>query len=173
MAREKETAKTRTGVTEYLTPSDTEYVMRRVVDAPRSVVFDVWTNPVHVPNWLLGPEGWTMPVCEIDLRPGGKWRYVWRKADGSEIELSGVYREVSPPARLVMTESWGDDWPATLNTLVLTEAAGQTTITLTVKYPSKDAREAAVKTGAKDALDQGFARLDRLLETLAAARPAR
>jgi uncharacterized protein YndB with AHSA1/START domain len=51
--------------------------MTRVFDAPRKLVFEAWTNAKHVPRWMLGPEGWTMPVCEIDLRPGGAWRFVW------------------------------------------------------------------------------------------------
>jgi len=161
------TSAAKTGVTTYATPTDREVVVTRVVDAPRRVVFDAWTNPRHVPQWLLGPEGWTMPVCEIDLRPGGSWRYVWRKADGTEMVMGGSYREVVPPERLVSTESWGPEWPETVNTMVLTESGGQTTITLTVRYPSKEARDAALKTGMKEGMDQGFARLDTLLETLA------
>ncbi len=156
----------KTGVTTYATPTDTEIVITRVVDAPRRIVFDAWTNPKHVPQWLLGPEGWTMPVCEIDLRVGGSWHYVWRKAGGHEMAMGGIYKEVSPPERLVSTERWGPEWPETINVLVLTEQAGQTTITLTVKYPNKDARDAALKTGMKDGMDQGFARLDRVLKTL-------
>ncbi|MGH7568333.1 MAG: SRPBCC family protein [Gemmatimonadales bacterium] len=154
------------GVTTYATPTDREVVITRVVDAPRRVVFDAWTNRTHVPQWLLGPEGWTMPVCEIDLRPGGKWRYVWRKSDGREMTLHGSYREVVPPERLVWTESWGPEWPETVNTMVLTEVGGQTTITLTVRYPTKEARDAALKTGMKEGMDQGFARLDKLLRAL-------
>lgn len=157
----------RTGITTYATPTDREFVITRVVDAPRHLVFDAWTNPEHLPHWLLGPEGWTMPVCEIDLRPGGKWRYVWRKPNGTEIALTGIVREVVHPERLVTTESWGPEWPETVNTVVFTEAAGQTTITLTVTYPSKEARDAALKTGAADGMDSSFARLDRLLRTLA------
>jgi len=156
----------RTGVTTYATPTEREVVITRVVDAPRRVVFDAWTNPKHVPQWLLGPEGWTMPVCEIDLRPGGSWRYVWRKSDGTEMAMGGSYREVVPPERLVSTESWGPEWPETVNSLVLTESGGQTTITLTVRYPTKEARDAALKTGMKEGMDQGFARLDTLLGTL-------
>lgn len=67
------------GVTSYATPTDRELVITRIVDAPRQEVFDAWTDPRQVPTWLLGPPGWTMPVCEVDLRPGGAWRYVWRK----------------------------------------------------------------------------------------------
>lgn len=156
----------RIGVTTYATPSDREVVVTRVVDAPRRLVFDAMSNPKHVPQWLTGPEGWTMPVCEIDLRPGGAWRYVYRRPDGAEMTLQGSYREVAPPERIVSTESWGPEWPETINTLVLTEAAGQTTITMTIRYPSQEARDAALRSGMKDGMNQGFARLDRLLASL-------
>jgi uncharacterized protein YndB with AHSA1/START domain len=157
----------RTGVTSYTTPSEKEVVITRVVDAPRALVFDAWTDPRHIPQWMTGPEGWTMPVCEIDLRPGGSWHYVWRKADGVEMAMSGAVKEVSAPERLVTTESWGPEWPETLNTLVLTETGGRTTITLTILYPSKQARDAALQTGMKEGMDQSFARLEALLPTLA------
>jgi uncharacterized protein YndB with AHSA1/START domain len=154
------------GVTTYATPTDTQVVITRVVDAPRRIVFDAWTNPQYVPRWLLGPPGWTMPVCEIDLRPGGTWHYVWRRTDGSEMAMHGSYKEVVPPERLVSTESWGPQWPETVNTLVLAESGGRTTITLTITYPSREARDAALQTGMKDGLEQGYARLDALLTTL-------
>jgi uncharacterized protein YndB with AHSA1/START domain len=156
----------RTGVTTYTTPSDQEVVITRVVSAPRRVVFDAFTNARHVPNWLIGPPGWTMPVCEIDLRPGGTWRYVYRKDDGSEMTMQGSYREVAPPERLVSTESWGPEWPETVNTMVLTETGELTTITITARYPSKEARDAALKTGMKSGMDQSFARLDSMLQSL-------
>jgi uncharacterized protein YndB with AHSA1/START domain len=158
---------TKTGVTSYTTPTDNELVVTRVVDAPRRLVFDAWTNPKHIPLWLLGPEGWTMPVCEIDLRAGGKWRYVWRKSDGAEMAMAGAVREVAPPERLVTTESWGPDWPETVNTVVFTEEDGKTTITLTVRYPSKEARDAAMKTGMKEGMDMSFIRLDKVVRSLA------
>jgi uncharacterized protein YndB with AHSA1/START domain len=107
-----------------------------------------------------------MPVCEIDLRPGGTWHYVWRRTDGSEMVMHGSYKEVVPPERLVSTESWGPQWPETVNTLVLAESGGRTTITLTITYPSREARDAALQTGMKDGLEQGYARLDALLTTL-------
>ena len=156
----------RTGVTTYETPTDTQVVITRIVDAPRRLVFDAWTNPKHVPQWMLGPEGWTMPVCEMDLRPGGSWRYVWRKADGAEMTITGSVREVAPPERLVTTESWGPEWPETVNSLVLTESTGQTTIVLTILYPSKQARDAALATGMKEGMDPSFARLEKLLQSL-------
>jgi uncharacterized protein YndB with AHSA1/START domain len=159
-------ASARTGVTHYATPSDREVVITRVVDAPRRLVFEAYTTPRHLQQWLLGPEGWTMPICELDARPGGQWRYVWRKGDGSEMTLSGIVKEFQPPERVVTTERWGPEWPETLNTVVFTESLGQTTITITVRYPSKEARDAALQTGMKEGMDQGFARLDQLLQKL-------
>jgi uncharacterized protein YndB with AHSA1/START domain len=153
------------GATTFATPSDVEVVVTRVVNAPRRLVFDAHTNPAHVPHWLLGPEGWTMPICEIDLRPGGTWRYVWRKSDGSEMEMHGVYQEVVPPERVVSIESWGCDWPETLTTLQLSEENGKTTITQRVRYPSQQARDAALKTGMQDGMSQGYDRLDAYLAT--------
>ncbi len=134
-------------------------------DAPPRLVFDAWTNPEHPPHWMLGPEGWTMPVCEIDLRAGGAWHFAWRRSDGAEMEMSGVYREVAPPGRLVSTESWGGEWPETINTLILAEKNGRTTITLKIFYPSKEARDAALATGMTDGVSLSFDRLARLLES--------
>ena len=141
--------------------------MARVFDAPRTLVWDAWTSPEHVPHWMLGPEGWTIPVCEIDLRPGGAWHFVWRRADGTEMGMRGVYQEIVPPERLVSTESWGGDWPETINTLLLSEDDGRTTMALTVLYPSKDARDAALGTGMKEGASLSFDRLAEYLRALA------
>src|SRR5262245_17514151 len=153
--------------TTFTTPSDREVTMTRVVAAPRRLVFEAWTSPEHVPRWMLGPEGWTMPVCEIDLRPGGVWHFVWRRADGTEMGMRGVYKEIKPPERLVSTESWGGDWPETLNTLVLTEKDGRTTLTLTILYPSREARDAALQTGMKDGVAMSYDRLAGYLPAMA------
>jgi uncharacterized protein YndB with AHSA1/START domain len=155
------------GTTTFTTPSDREISATRVFDAPRRLVWEAHTNPEHVPNWLTGPEGWTMPVCEIDLRPGGTWHFVWRGPDDAELEMRGVYREIVPPERLVSTESWGGDWPETQNTLILTEEGGKTTITSTVLYPSAEAREAALGTGMKEGWAAGYDRLAEYLRTTA------
>jgi uncharacterized protein YndB with AHSA1/START domain len=152
--------------TTFTTPSDREIAMTRVFDAPRRLVFEAWTNPEHLPNWMLGPPGWTMPVCEMDLRPGGAWHYVWRKSDGSEMEMRGQYREIVPPERLVSTESWGGDWPETINTVTLTEENGKTTMTLTILYPSQEARDAVLKTGMKEGVSLSFDRLAEYLRTI-------
>jgi len=155
------------GTTTFSTPSDREIAATRVFDAPRRLVFEAHTNPKHIPNWMLGPDGWTMPVCEVDLRPGGTWHFVWRKSDGSEMEMRGTYKEVVPPEKLVSTESWGPEWPETINTLTLTEENGRTTIRSTVLYPSKEARDAALKTGMKEGMTQSFNRLAEYLQSLA------
>jgi uncharacterized protein YndB with AHSA1/START domain len=147
-------------------PTDREIVMTRVFDAPRRLVFEAWTNPKHVPQWMLGPVGWTMPVCEIDLRVGGAWHFVWRGSDGSEMAMRGVYREITPPERLVSTESWGGPFPETVNTLTLVEKDGKTTATLTILYPSKEAREAALQTGMKDGVAMSYDRLAEHLRTM-------
>jgi uncharacterized protein YndB with AHSA1/START domain len=156
-----------TGATTFTTPSDREIAATRVFDAPRRLVYEAHTNPKHLPNWMLGPEGWTMPVCEIDLRPGGTWHFVWRKADGSEMAMRGTYKEVVPPEKVVTTESWGGDWPETINTLTLTEKDGKTILTSTILYPSKDARDAALKTGMKQGMNVSFDRLAAYLQGLA------
>jgi uncharacterized protein YndB with AHSA1/START domain len=155
------------GTTTFSTPSDREIAATRVFDAPRRLVFEAYTNPKHIPHWMLGPEGWTMPVCEVDLRPGGGWHFVWRRGDGDEMAMRGSYKEVVPPEKVVSTESWGGDWPETINTLILTEENGRTTMTSTVLYPSKEARDAALKTGMKDGMTQSFDRLAEYLRALA------
>jgi uncharacterized protein YndB with AHSA1/START domain len=116
---------------------------------------------------MLGPEGWTMPVCDLDLRPGGAWHFVWRRSDGTEMEMRGVYREIAAPERLVSTESWGGDWPETLITLTLAERDGKTTITQSILYPSKEARDAALKTGMAEGVSQSFDRLAGYLASIA------
>lgn len=159
-------AEERIGATTYATPSDREFVTTRIFDAPRRLVWEAWTSPEQLPHWLLGPPGWTMPVCEVDLRPGGSWRFGWSHADGSAMSMRGVYREVVPPERLVTTESWGGHWPETLNTLVLVEEGGRTTMSLTVLYPSTEAREAAFETGMKKGMSLSFDRLAAHLRDL-------
>ena len=160
-------AQAKVGETTYTTPSDRELVTTRAFDAPRDLVWEAWTSPEHLPNWLLGPEGWTMPVCESDLRVGGAWHFVWRnEADGSEMGMTGEYREITPPERLVSTQSWGGDSPETVNTLVFTEEDGLTMMTQTILYPSQEARDAAIATGMQRGMDAGFNRLDVYLQTL-------
>jgi len=146
--------------------SDVEVVLSRTVNAPRELVFDAWTNPEHLPNWMLGPPGWTMPVCERDNRAGGSHRTVWRKGDGAEMEIAGTVREFDPPSRYVATESWGPGWPETVNTITFTDSDGRTLVEVSILYPSQEARDAALRTPMKEGMEQGFARLDDYLPTI-------
>ena len=153
----------RSGVTTYATPSDREIVATRFVEAPAEQVFAAWTEPEQIKQWMLGPDGYSMPVCELDLRAGGAWRFVWRGPDGGELEMEGEYREVVRPERIVNTERWGEPWPETLNAVEFHEDDHGTTIICTVVYPSREARDAALETGMKDGMNQSFDRLTALL----------
>ena len=155
------------------TPSDREIAMTRVFDAPRRLVYDAYTKPELVKRWLLGPPGWSMPVCEIDLRVGGKYRWVWRSdKDGTTMGISGVYREIVPPERLVTTERFDEAWyPGEgLNTLVLVEKGDRTTLTQTMRYESKEARDAVLKSGMEKGVEASYDRLAELLESMPAPR---
>ena len=148
-------------------PTDYEIVITRQFNAPRRLVFEAWTNPEYLPQWMLGPEGWTMDICEIDLRPGGPWRCHWRNAESAEMNLSGTYREVTPPDRVVYTESWGEPWPESICILDFTEQNGVTTMVNTLQYPSKDVRGAAMQTGMVDGTVATLDSLDAFLASLA------
>jgi uncharacterized protein YndB with AHSA1/START domain len=147
------------------TPSDREIRMTRVFDAPRRLVFDALTKPALVKQWLLGPQGWTMPVCEIDLQVGGAYRFLWRGSDGTEMGTRGVSREIMPPERFVATEKFDDPWypGESLITYVLVEHGRKTTLTLTVLYESREARDAVLKTPMEHGVAMSYDRLEQLL----------
>ena len=150
-------------------PSDREIQVSRDFDAPRSLVFDAFTKPELVRRWLLGPPGWTMPVCEIDLRVGGSYRYVWRsEEDGSQMGIRGVFREIAPVERLVATERFDDAWypGEALDTTVFEERRGITRTTITILYESQEARDAARRSGMEYGMAAGYDRLETLLPTL-------
>ena len=152
------------------TPGDREIQVSRDFDAPRSLVFDAFTKPELVRRWLLGPPGWTMPVCETDLRVGGSYRYVWRsEEDGSQMGIRGVFREIAPVERLVATERFDDAWypGEALDTTVFEERRGITRTTITILYESQEARDAARRSGMEYGMAAGYDRLETLLPTLA------
>jgi len=151
------------------TQGDREIVMTRALDAPRRLVFDAFTKPELVKHWLLGPPGWSMPICEIDLRVGGVYRYVWRRdSDGSEMGMGGVYREIVAPERLVATEKFDQAWypGEAVGTTVLVEQDGKTTITQTVLYQSREARDAVLKSGMERGVAASYDRLAELVASL-------
>jgi len=154
------------------TPSDREIVMTRSFDAPRTLVWEALTTPALLKRWLGGLPGWTMTVCEMDLRVGGAYRYEWRKDTGAVMGMGGVLREVVAPERLVSTERFDESWypGEALISQVLTEREGRTTITMTLRYESKEARDMVVKSGASSGMELGYARLEELLMAAQAGR---
>ena len=151
------------------TPSDNELRLTRSFDAPRPLVFDCWTKPELVRRWMTGPDGWAFVVCDIDLRVGGSYRYVWRNLAGTDMGLRGVYREIETPQRLVSNELFDQDWTGgeTLCTVVFTQQGKTTTATTTVLYASMEARNGAMQSGMEQGMATGFDRLEAVLTTLA------
>ena len=147
--------------TVYTTPNDLELVVTRTFDAPRALVWAAFTDPRHLPKWQTGPEGFTMPVCEIDLRPGGTWRYGWRNAQGREFEASGTYREVDPPHRLV-TVTTSPNGEEQVNTTTFAEQDGRTTVTNAMRFASTASRDQGMPY-AKVGTESNYARLDAYL----------
>jgi uncharacterized protein YndB with AHSA1/START domain len=151
------------------TPSDREIAMTRVFDAPRRLIFDAHTKPELIRKWLLGPDGWSFLVCEVDLKVGGAYRYVWKKdATGTVMGMGGVYKEIAPPERLVATEKFDEAWYAgeAVATLTLTEKNGKTTLVQTVVYESREIRDGVLKSGMESGVAASY---DRLAELLAAS----
>jgi uncharacterized protein YndB with AHSA1/START domain len=144
------------------TPTEREIVMTRVFDAPRRLVFDALTKPELFKRWF-GPRGWSLAVYEADLRVGGAWRSVLRRADGTEMGMRDVYQEIAPPERFVSTESF-DDYPGeSLNTLALVEDRGKTTLTIAVLYQSREIRDAVIKSGMEHGAAECYDKLAELL----------
>ncbi len=142
---------------------DREIVVTRVFDAPRQLVFDAYTKPELVKRWLLGPDGWSMPVCEIDLRAGGKYRYVWRQdGTGKEMGMRGVYREVVAPERFVATEIFDEAWypGEAVDTIAFVEQEGKTTMTQTILYDSRETRDAVLKSPMQKGMAMSYDRLE-------------
>lgn len=148
------------------TPSDREIAMARVFDAPRKLVFEALIRPELLKRWLLGPPGWSMVVCDIDLKVGGAYRYVWRRdSDGTEMGMGGVYREIVAPERIAATEKFDQSWypGEALATTTLAEQGGRTTLTTTVLYESQEARDAVLRSGMESGVAASYDRLAELL----------
>jgi len=161
----KKTGTSKVGL-QVTTPSDHEIAMTRVFHAPRPLAFDAITKPELLKRWLLGPPGWSMIVCEFALNVGGKYRYVWRHVNGNEMGMGGVLREIVVPERIVVTEKFDQAWypGEAIVTNVLTDHGGKTTLTLTVRYESREARDIALKSAIKDGVAASYDRLAELLK---------
>jgi uncharacterized protein YndB with AHSA1/START domain len=157
-------------------PSDREVKVTRTFKAPRALVFRAYTEPALVRRWMLGPPGWSMPVCDMDVRVGGSYRWKWKNdSDGAEFGFFGTFREVQPPSKIVHTERYD---PGTLPeaypnegeaiiTTTFTEEDGITTMTALMDFGSKDIRDAALKTGMTDGMEQSYQLLDQVLQETA------
>lgn len=150
------------------TPSDREIAMTRTFEAPRHLVFEAYTRPELVRRWLGVHGGWSFETCEIDLRVGGAYRYVWRGPDGMVLSMGGVFQEIVPPSRIVTTERFDQPWypGGAVGTLELVEREGRTTLTLTIRYESREARDAVLASPMEQGLAAGFDALDRVLAPL-------
>jgi len=149
------------------TPTDREIVMTRVFDAPRQMLFDAFTKPELVPEWLTGRPDHSMPICEIDLRVGGAYRYVWRGPDGQEMSSIGVFREVVPPERVVATERFEPSWypGENVNTTTFVEKDGKTTVTLKIECGSREIRDEMLKSGMERGVAYSYDRLEAILQS--------
>jgi uncharacterized protein YndB with AHSA1/START domain len=151
-------------------PSEREILMAREFEAPRELVWKAITTPELVKKWLLGPPGWEMVVCRIDLRAGGSFRYGWRKDDGTEMGMGGEYQAIEPPERLENTEKFDDAWYEgdALVTQRLVEHAGgrRTTLTLSVRYDSRAIRDGVLASPMKDGVTICYDLLADLLKTM-------
>jgi uncharacterized protein YndB with AHSA1/START domain len=151
-------------------PSDREVKVTRTFKAARELVYKAFTTPSLLQRWLLGPPGWTMSVCEMDVRVGGQYRWRWRnEQDGKEFGFHGAFREVDPPRRLVHTQSYdpgtvgGDMGNESLVAVEFAESAGVTTMTSLIDFGTKQARDAAMSTGMTDGMEMSYQLLDKVL----------
>ena len=145
------------------TPSDTEITLTRLFDAPRHLVFEAMSKPEHIKRWWgnLG-DGYSVPVCEVDLRVGGKWRFVNRHPNG-DAEFYGVYKEITAPERVVFTEIFAPFPDAeSIVTTVLSVEGSKTRLHVTSKYPSKEVRDMVLSTGMERGAALSYDRLDEV-----------
>jgi uncharacterized protein YndB with AHSA1/START domain len=163
-------AKASSGTAKVTLPADDQILIRREFDVPKHLVYKAYTTPELVRRWWTARRG-EATTCEIDLRVGGKWRYVMVMPDGFEVGFHGEYREVVPNERIVYTEVYegipgGDAAPA-VNTLTLTEVDGRTTLTILVQHASKEHRDAHIDSGMEDGMQDAFDLLEQVAISLA------
>jgi uncharacterized protein YndB with AHSA1/START domain len=154
---------------------DREIVITRAFAAPRELVYEAYTTPALLKRWLGVFGGWELAVCEIDLREGGRYRWVWRNSarNPTDMGVSGVYREITPPERIVCTEQFDDAWykGEALVTVTFVERDGATTLTLTLRYESTEVRDAVLKSPMEGGLQQSYDALANVLASLNVEAP--
>ena len=149
-------------------PGDCEITMTRLFDAPRHLVFEAMTKPEHVRRWWgILDDGYSVPVCDIDLRVGGKWRFVGQGPKGQAPDFYGEYREITPPDRLVYTEIFAP-FPDVVSvvTATLTEENGKTRLNVHCEYPSKQVRDMVQTSGMERGAGISYDRLDEVAQSL-------
>ena len=152
------------------TPSDREIAVMRVFDAPRHLVFEALTTPELLKRWLGVHGNWSLDVCEIDLKVGGTFRYVWRNTNGMVMGMRGIFREIVRPERIVNTEKFDDPWypgDAT-TTMTLVEQRGKTTLTTRILYDSKEVRDGVLQSPMDQGMKMAYDLLAELLTTAVA-----
>jgi uncharacterized protein YndB with AHSA1/START domain len=154
-------------IADVTTPTDREIHIERVFDAPRDHVFAVFTDPTLIPEWW-GPRDTTAVVDQMDLRPGGSWRFVIRNADGSETAFRGIYRELTPPERIVQTFEWeGMPGHVSVETVTFEDLGDRTKVTTRSLFHATEERDGMLESGMEHGLNETYARLDELLARLA------
>lgn len=146
-----------------------EIVGTREFNAPSEMVWDAWTKPELLRRWLLGPDGWVMKVCEVDLRVGGAYRYVWHKEKTDyTMGVGGVFLEVEKPRRLMNNEKFDEAWypGGMVGTLEFVEKGGKTLMYQTLRYDTREARDMVLKSPMEEGLVAGYNRLDDVLASL-------
>lgn len=143
---------------------ETDLLVTRRLDAPCETVWRALSEPALIRQWLLGPPGWTMPVCEVDFRVGGAYRYVWEK-NGTRMGMGGTFLEIVRPERIVTTERFDESWypGEAVGTQELVDAGDHTLYRLTVRYQSLAARAMALESGMAKGMEYGYDRLEELL----------
>jgi uncharacterized protein YndB with AHSA1/START domain len=161
--------RTSSGTAKVTLPADDQILITREFDAPKHLVFKAWTTPELVKRWWHANRG-EVTIAEIDLRVGGKWRYVGHSPDGQDVAFHGEYREIVPNERIVSTEAYegvpDPDANATLNTLTLTEVDGRTTLTVLVHAPSKEVRDAIIDSGMEHGMQDALDLLEQVAVSL-------
>lgn len=157
-------AQSKTAKTTFEVRGDLEVVMTREFDAPRELVFEMWTSPEHIRRWW-GPRDTNLTTCEMDFRVGGKWRFVDTRDDGQEFPFSGEFVEIDPPGRLVFTQRY-EPWPGPglVETVELTERDGKTFMVNTSRFQSKEDRDGMVNSGMEGGATESMERLAELVE---------
>ncbi len=142
-----------------------EIIISREFDISRDMVFEAYTNPEMLINWVLGPMGWTMLICETVLRVGGTYKFIWKNKEGNEIVMGGVYQEIKRPEKIINTEKFFDAWypGESLITTLFEDIGGKTKYTCTILYETHQAREVVLNSKIELGMIESFERLEDLL----------